>query len=166
MDLQLKGKRVLVTGSSAGIGEGTAEIFVREGATVILNGRDKKRLQAVEQKLKEMGGNVFSAPGDLATDAGAKAVVDATLAHVGHIDILVNNAGGNEQQGTGWFSLKVSEWASTEKNTLSAVRAIHAFVPGMKSEAGGGSSTSVVRAPSLQKPMWPTIARRKRPWPT
>jgi 3-oxoacyl-[acyl-carrier protein] reductase len=38
MDLQLKGKRVLVTGSSAGIGEGTAEIFVREGATVILNG--------------------------------------------------------------------------------------------------------------------------------
>lgn len=150
MDLQLKGKRVLVTGSSAGIGAGTAEIFVREGATVVINGRDEKRLQAVERKLKEIGGNVVSAPGDLSTDAGAKAVVDATLERLGHIDILVNNAGGTEQQGRGWFSATVGEWASvSEKNTLSAVRLIHAFVPAMKERGWGrviniGSTGSVL----------------------
>ena len=138
MDLQLKGKRVLITGSSAGIGEETAEIFTREGATVVLNGRDESRLRTVERKLRKLGADVFSAKGDLSTDAGAKEVVDATLAHVGGIDILVNNAGGNEQLATGWFSATAGDWASlTEKNTISAVRLIHAFVPAMKERGWG-----------------------------
>jgi 3-oxoacyl-[acyl-carrier protein] reductase len=153
MDLQLKGKRVLITGSSTGIGEGTATVFIREGATVVLGGRDKARLLAVERNLKEMGGNVFSAPGDLATDAGASAVIDATLAQVGSIDILVNNAGGVEQSGSGWFSASIADWASVyEKNTVSAVRLVHAFVPAMKERRWGrvvniGSSGAVQAEP-------------------
>lgn len=149
MDLQLKGKRVLITGSNAGIGAGTADVFVREGATVVLNGRDETRLQAVERKLKASGGNVFSAPGDLATDAGAEAVIDATLAQVGSIDILVNNAGGVEEQKSGWFSASVAEWASvSEKNTISAVRLIHAFVPAMK-ERGWGRVINISSSGSI-----------------
>ncbi|TAK99491.1 MAG: SDR family oxidoreductase [Rhodospirillaceae bacterium] len=151
MDLQLKGRRVLVTGSNIGIGEGIANVLVREGAVVVIHGRDEKRVQAVTRKIKESGGQAFAAFGDLSTDAGVKPVVDATRAQVGGIDILVNNAGGVEPTAPGWFSSTTADWAAaTEKNTISSVRLIHAFVPEMRERAWGRviniSSSGAVQA--------------------
>ncbi len=91
MDLQLHGKTALITGSSAGIGLATAIGFAREGAAVVLNGRDNARLEsAAKQVYAEVPeATVRLAAGDLATAAGAAAVIAA----VPDVDILVNNAG-------------------------------------------------------------------------
>ena len=151
MDLQLKGRRVLVTGSNIGIGEGIADVMVREGATVVIHGRDETRVQAVSRRISAQGGRAFAAPGDLSTDAGAKSVADAARAHVGGIDILVNNAGGLDATGPGWFGASTSDWvAVAEKNTVSSVRLIHAFVPEMRGRSWGRviniSSSGAVQA--------------------
>jgi NAD(P)-dependent dehydrogenase (short-subunit alcohol dehydrogenase family) len=149
MDLQLKGKRALVTGSSSGIGAGIAMALAREGAHVVVHGRNRERTEAVARAIRDEGGSAQVALGDLATDEGSASVAAAT----GEIDILVNNIGGTESTGgglTGWFDVKPEHWAGAmQQNLIAAVRMIHAFVPAMKERgwgrvinisSGGGSS--------------------------
>ncbi len=137
MDLQLMGRRALVTGSSSGIGAGIARNLAREGVEVVVHGRNTQRLEAVAREIESIGGKVRMAFGDLANDEGAAQVVEAT----GEIDILVNNIGGTESTGgglTGWFDVKPEHWAGAmQQNLISAVRMIHAFVPAMKERGWG-----------------------------
>ena len=86
MDLQLKGKRALVSGSTAGIGYAIADALAREGAAVVINGRTQER---VDEALKQLHGNVVGIAADLGTAAG----VDETIARFPDVDILVNNLG-------------------------------------------------------------------------
>jgi gluconate 5-dehydrogenase len=89
----LKGKRALVTGGTQGIGEAIAKGFAKAGATVIINARDKKKLENTVMKFKAVG---FDVHGSLFDITRSNAVRDA-IAHIeltiGPIDILVNNAG-------------------------------------------------------------------------
>lgn len=135
MDLQLKGKRARVTGSTAGLGEAIAKFLAAEGATVIVNGRSNDRAKAVAADIAEAGGLVEIALGDLATDAGADAVA-ATAQEGGHVDILVNNAGYYHH--LNWKTASPDKWIETyDVNVLSAVRMIQRLVPAMR-EAGWG----------------------------
>jgi len=88
MDMQLKGKRALVTGSSSGLGEAIAKMLAAEGAAVIIHGRNSGRASEVVAAIVQAGGKAEMANGDLATDAGADAVATAAL-QSGPIDILV-----------------------------------------------------------------------------
>ena len=89
--MRLSGKRALVTGGSDGIGLAISEAFLREGAEVLIVGRDTKKLEAARQKLTAAGsGETQSA--DLSTSSGIDAVVERAKA-AGPLDILVNNAG-------------------------------------------------------------------------
>jgi NAD(P)-dependent dehydrogenase (short-subunit alcohol dehydrogenase family) len=141
MDLQLKGRRALVTGSSSGIGRGTAHILAREGVHVVVHGRDEERTAAVVASVLEEGGSASQALGDLATEEGARAVIAAVEAATGGIDILVNNIGGNEAAGgglSGWFNDTPAVWAGTmQQNLVAPVRMIHAFVPAMRERGWG-----------------------------
>jgi len=92
MDLQLGGKRALVTGSSSGLGEEIARVLAAEGAAVVVHGRDEARTEAVAKSIRGGGGTASIAIGDLSTDAGADQV-QAAAASEGPVDILVNNAG-------------------------------------------------------------------------
>lgn len=85
-------KRVLITGSSRGIGRVTAERFLSYGATVAVNGRSD---EAVANTIEELGklGPVAAAAGDLSTAAGCEAVVQSATTAMGGLDVLVNNAG-------------------------------------------------------------------------
>jgi NAD(P)-dependent dehydrogenase (short-subunit alcohol dehydrogenase family) len=80
MDLRLAGKRALVTGSSAGLGEAIAKFLAAEGAVVVVHGRDIGRTKAVAQAIHAAGGRAEIAIGDLSTDFGADAVVSAAQA--------------------------------------------------------------------------------------
>ena len=91
MDLQLTGKRALVTGSSSGLGEAVARALAAEGADVVVHGRDRARTEAVADAVRAAGGGAHVAIGDLTTDAGADATAEAALAG-GPIDILVRRA--------------------------------------------------------------------------
>jgi 3-oxoacyl-[acyl-carrier protein] reductase len=139
MDLQLQGKRALVTGSSSGIGTGIAAVLAREGVSVVVHGRNAERLAKVAADIEAAGGTVASALGDLATDEGADAVAAAAKDAFGDIDILVNNAGGSsEEEAKSWFQVPLDEWVkSFQKNVMAAGRLIHHFAPGMKERGWG-----------------------------
>jgi 3-oxoacyl-[acyl-carrier protein] reductase len=95
MDLQLSGKRALVTGSSVGIGESIARALAREGVTVAVHGRDPERTQCVADEIGAAGGKAVVVLGDLTQDEEVTRMLDEAERLLGGIDILVNNAGGS-----------------------------------------------------------------------
>ena len=134
MELGLKGKRALVTGSSSGIGIGIAKMLAAEGVSVVVHGRDATRAQGTAKQIEEGGGIAAVAIGDLSTDAGAKSVAEAALAAFGGVDILVNNAGGRAGTGdnSSWLAVDSNDWAATyQANVISAVRMIRHLAPKM-----------------------------------
>ncbi|MCU4186827.1 SDR family oxidoreductase [Acidiferrimicrobium sp. IK] len=139
MDLELRDKRVFVSGSSSGIGAGIARYLAAEGTQVVVHGRNTERLELVRSELAETGADVVAAPGDLATDEGAEHAASIALEAFGGIDILVNNAGGSSpDHRKSWFDLPLGEWSATyEMNVVAAGRLIHRFVPGMRERQWG-----------------------------
>lgn len=128
MDLKLQGKLALVTGSSAGIGKGIAACLLREGATVIINGRSAQALQKTADELSAYG-TFHMAVGDLSTPEGAQAVIDAVDA-LGELDILVGNLGA--YKGTPFAQITDEEWEwMMNVNLYSQVRMCRHFLPKM-----------------------------------
>lgn len=150
MDLELTGKRALITGSSAGIGVAIAELLAAEGVAVIIHGRDAARIDQVATRIAAAGGRVAAAPGDLSTDEGATQVGETALAAFGGIDILVNNAGGAAEHGDqNWFASQPAAWAETyQRNVLAGVRLIHLLTPGMR-ERGWGRIINIATAAGI-----------------
>jgi len=137
MDLQFAGRRALVTGSSSGIGEATARMLAREGAAVVVHGRNRERAEKVAADIDAAG----VAIGDLATDQGGADVhAQALNALGGSIEILINNAGGSSTGNTSRAPLDIgiSDWVSNyHANALAAVRMAQLAVPDMVAAAFG-----------------------------
>ena len=91
---ELDGRVAVITGGTRGIGRAIAEAFLRDGALVVINGRDAAK---GEQAIKEIdaGDRVHFVQGDAAVREDCDRLIDETVAKYGHIDILVNNAGGS-----------------------------------------------------------------------
>jgi dihydroanticapsin dehydrogenase len=87
--MKLKNKVVLITGGSRGIGKSIAELFVIEGAKVVLTSKNQKRLRDTANGMK----NTIFFPGDIRNSKDVKRIVKSTIRKFGRIDILVNNAG-------------------------------------------------------------------------
>src|SRR5580658_1923655 len=92
MDLQLSGRRALVTGGSRGIGLAVARALVAEGVDVAIAARDPERLAAAAGELRGAGRTIVPVEIDTGDDASVRAAVAAAAAGLGGIDILVNNA--------------------------------------------------------------------------
>jgi len=92
MDLELEGKRVLVTGSSRGIGWATGKAFHDAGAKVAINGRAST---STAEGIERMGGGnrLLAAPGDVGSVSGCEKIVAQAVANLGGLDIVVNSAG-------------------------------------------------------------------------
>jgi len=93
--MEVKGKVVVVTGASSGIGEATAREFAREGAKVILAARRVDRLESLAQEITSMGtgAEALVVQADLSKLEDIKSLITKTLEKYGRIDVLVNNAG-------------------------------------------------------------------------
>jgi 3-oxoacyl-[acyl-carrier protein] reductase len=137
MELGLKDRICLVTGSTAGIGLETARLLAAEGARVAVNGRGADR---VEQARAEVGAALGVAC-DLSEPAAAERLVAETAAALGPVECLVNNVG--EAYQVGFEELTDEQWnAMWQLNVMSYVRCIRAVLPGMK-EAGAGTIVNV-----------------------
>jgi short-subunit dehydrogenase len=90
--MRFKDQVVWITGASAGIGEGLAYAFSREGARLILSARRADALERVKAACRGPG-EILLLPFDMVDDAGRQAAVARALAHFGHVDMLINNAG-------------------------------------------------------------------------
>lgn len=95
MDLELEGTSALVTASSSGLGKASAEALAREGANVVINGRDDERLDAAVAELEGVGGGaVVGVSGDLTDRSDIKQLVNQTVEEFGGLDTLVTSTGG------------------------------------------------------------------------
>lgn len=136
MDLNLKGKRALVTGSSSGIGEAIAKCLASEGAHVMVQGRKRAELQRVVKEITALGGIAHYVEGDLTNDEEAMHIAEKTLQTFPQLDILINNAGAFPQRG--WLEGTPQDWLDLlNLNVVSMVRMIQAFLPQMKTLGWG-----------------------------
>lgn len=160
MDLELNGKRALVTGSSSGIGAATARLLAAEGARVMVHGRDEAKTKAVAQSLIDAGGEASYVIGDLSEEAVCADVAKHVMQEFGGVDVLVNNAGGFAATGRpdstaenfnrAWLDTPWDDWRWTyEQNVGSSVRLIQAFAPGMI-ERGWGRIINMSSASATQ----------------
>jgi NAD(P)-dependent dehydrogenase (short-subunit alcohol dehydrogenase family) len=129
MDLGLRGKRALVTGSTAGIGLAIAKSLAAEGATVWVNGRTQDRVDAA---LKEVGVNAKGVVANLATKAGC----DTLFGAVDEVDILANNLGIFENKP--FLEIDDPDWLRFfETNVMSGVRVTRQYLPAMLQKKWG-----------------------------
>jgi 3-oxoacyl-[acyl-carrier protein] reductase len=137
MDLDLKGRAALVTGSSRGIGRAIATALAREGVRVCLSARGAEGLEATAAELRASGAEVVTVAGDVATPEGAAAAVDTAVRAFGALDVLVNNVGGSG--GVGAFDVATApQWkAVLDRNLLAAVWCSQHAVEHMKARGGG-----------------------------
>lgn len=87
-----KGKTVIITGSSMGIGKATALEFCKQGAHVVLNGRNEKRLRKTLEEFLQHGYPAIAVQGDITKKTDCEKLVNDTLKKFGRIDVLINNA--------------------------------------------------------------------------
>lgn len=127
----MKGRRALVTGSSSGIGEAIVGMLAREGAKVVVHGRNRERAEAVAARVGAAG----VAIGELATEEQVAEVhAQACAALGGNIEILINNAGGNAKGNTSKppAEIAIEDFvANYRANTLGAVQLCQLCVPDM-----------------------------------
>jgi hypothetical protein len=147
MNLQLDGKRALITGSTAGIGFAIAEALAQEGATVIVNGRTEGRVAESLKKLQNTRGKAEGLAADLGTAAGAEEAVR----RFPEVEILVNNLGIFEPKP--FQEIPDEDWMRFfEVNVLSGVRLSRHYLPGMMQRNWGRivfiSSESAVQIPA------------------
>lgn len=130
MSNSFSGKRVLVSGSTAGIGLAVARGFVDEGARVAVNGRGRDRVVAVAEKL-----SALPVPADVSTASGAVDVAGAIRSAWGHLDILVCNVGSGRSVPPGRETPE--EWSHMlSVNLLSAANLVTACLPLFSAEGG------------------------------
>lgn len=133
MDLGLKGRRALVCASSKGLGFACALALAREGAAVVINGRNGATLDAAAEAIRAATGvDVMQFVADL----GDKAAREAMIASAGDVDILVNNNGGPPPgQFASWDE---DAWRNAiEMNMIPALMLIRAVLPGMRARRFG-----------------------------
>ena len=141
MDLKLSGKRALVTGSTAGIGEAIARLLAVEGASIAIHGRDEGRGNQLVDELKGGGTRTVFIKADLSVPDDIVALAEQARTTLGGVDVLVNNAAVYPQHT--WFESSTDEWTRLYAvNVVASVRLIQLLVPEMK-RAGWGRVVNI-----------------------
>jgi NADP-dependent 3-hydroxy acid dehydrogenase YdfG len=133
---RLQDKVAVVTGGGSGVGKAVAALFLKEGAKVVIAGRDAAKLSAVATELKA-GDRLRTVPTDVSKADQCKALIEAATKAFGRIDVLVNNAGTNLKERT-LRELTVESWDMMIRTNLDgAFYCTHAVLPQMFARKDG-----------------------------
>jgi NAD(P)-dependent dehydrogenase (short-subunit alcohol dehydrogenase family) len=137
-EVELTGKRILLTGASSGIGECAAELLARRGATVVVVARRPALLEAVVERIGAAGGAALALPCDLADLQAIDRLVTTVEDRLGGVDILINNAGKSIRRP---LAESLDRWHDVERtmtlNYYSPLRLIRGLAPGMFARGDG-----------------------------
>ena len=150
MDLELTGKRAVVTGGSRGIGLAVARALAAEGCDVALVARDKAALDAARESIAgDSGRTVLALPCDTGDDDSVAAMAAEVTAGLGGADILVNAAArANTGAAVGIDGFDAADFGEqVNVKVLGYLRCIREVVPLMRAAGWAGSSTSAARPP-------------------
>ena len=136
MTANIRGKVVVITGASSGIGESTARLLAEEGAKVVLGARRKDRIDALVQEITARGGSALGFQTDVTKRADVEALVKGAVDKHGRIDVIVNNAGIMPIAPVA--ALKVEEWdRMIDVNLKGLLYGVAAVLPIMQKQKQG-----------------------------
>ncbi len=146
-----KGKVIVITGSTQGIGKRTAELLAREGAKIVINSRRESKVEETVQEFTKMGYNVIGVAGDVSDFSFCEKMAVETMRNYGKIDFLINNAGlaakGKLEETTPEVFEKL-----VSVNILGSIYPTLALLPHLKETKGGilfiSSLAGIVGLPS------------------
>ncbi|TCC17906.1 SDR family NAD(P)-dependent oxidoreductase [Kribbella sindirgiensis] len=151
----VRGKVVLVTGSSYGIGEATARRLAAAGATVLLVARTADQLQLVADDIRSRGGTAYVYPANLADPAAIEELVRTVLAEHERVDVLVNNAGKSIRRSIADTYQRFHDIERTNAvNYLGPAKLVLELLPSMRERGSGhivNVSTAGVRTPPMAR---------------
>ena len=136
MELGLKSKVALVTGSSSGIGRATALCLAEEGASVVVTGRDEARVSAVAREVEARGASALTMLADITLAEDVRRLVGAAITRFGRLDILVNNAGTSLIRDPSNFPDDEFKY-EMELMFYAVIRSCMEVIPYMRKEGGG-----------------------------
>jgi 3-oxoacyl-[acyl-carrier protein] reductase len=151
MDLQLKGKRAFIAGSSRGLGYATALGLAREGALVALNSRDEQSVQKAAQAVQDASGvKAIGLSGDVSGEGAPQRLIQQAVEQLGGLDILITNAGGPP---AGSFeSFDDETWQKAiDLSLMSHVRMIRAALPALRESQA--ASVLTITSYSVKQPV-------------
>lgn len=132
----LKGKVVVITGASSGIGEAAARLLASIGAHLVIGARRTERLEALASDIRADGGSVIVKPLDVTDLEQMHAMIEEALNHYGRVDAFVNNAGVMPLSPL--EALKIEEWNTMiDVNIRGVLHGIAAGLPVMKKQGFG-----------------------------
>jgi len=132
----VKGKVVVITGASSGIGEATARLLAQQGAHVVIGARRVERLQALASSIRSEGGTVEFQALDVTRLEEMQSIVDLAITRYGRLDVVINNAGLMPLSPL--EALKVDEWnRMIDVNIRGVLHGIAAGLPVMRKQGGG-----------------------------
>jgi 3-oxoacyl-[acyl-carrier protein] reductase len=150
MDLGLRDRVCVVTGSTSGIGLATARLLATEGARVVVTGRESARVE----RARETAGAAVGIVADLSEPGAAEALIGEATTALGEVDCLVNNVGVAYQ--TSFDEVTDEQWDEMwQLNVMSFVRAIRAVLPSMRGHGSGvivNVSSTAGKRPSTGMP--------------
>ncbi|MEX2195593.1 MAG: SDR family oxidoreductase [Thermoleophilaceae bacterium] len=134
----VKGKKILITGASSGIGLETALRVGEAGGEVLLVSRTREKLEEVASQVEELGGTAHACPCDLSDLDDIDRLAEEVLAEHGGVDVLVNNAGRSIRRSVERSYDRFHDYERTmQLNYFGALKLILAFLPGMRERHGG-----------------------------
>ena len=134
--LNVEKKVIVITGASSGIGEATAKLLAKHGATVVLGARRSERLEAIAKEIRTAGGTAEYQTLDVTQRSQLEAIVQFAQSKFGRVDVLINNAGVMPLSALD--QLKVDEWdRMIDVNIKGVLYGIAAALPVMKAQKAG-----------------------------
>jgi 3-oxoacyl-[acyl-carrier protein] reductase len=132
----------LVTGSSRGIGAAIATLFAQAGARVVVHGRDRTALAAVQRRISDLGGRAMSVTGDVTVNAELAEMRIRIIDAYGPVDVLVANAGSTDSRPSPIEEITEESWrADIERNLTATFLTVKCFLPDMKQRRAGSIIT-------------------------